>query len=391
MDFCYTPAMAIEDPSRLLPGRRLRVLQLISTLPVGGAEEVVAAIVRHLNPELFEVEAAAMEALGAIGEELIREGRRVAALNLRIKRTPAFRLIGALRRLLRERRPDILHTHLYHPNLYGRLAAWGMGMPVVCSVHSIYSRLKLHRLLLNRLLSPITAAVIAVSPQVWADIRRYDGISPERLHLLPNGVDLQALDVPVSREEARARLQIDGFVLGAVGRLEEAKGHTYLLEALRLLAEELPELRLVIAGEGRLGEALRRQAADLGLKGRVRFLGWRRDVPLVLRALDLYVQPSLWEGLSLALLQAMGTGLPVVATRVGGFEQVITSGVNGVLVPPRDAPALAAAVRELYYAPEARTRLAEAARRTVAEGYSQEAMLRRLENLYLEVWRRRRS
>lgn len=389
-DFCYTAGMASPDPVRVIPDRRLKVLQLISTLPVGGAEEVVAAIVRRLDPELFEVEAATIEVLGAIGEELTREGRRVTALNLSLKRTSAWRLIGALRRLLRERRPDILHTHLYHANLYGRLATRGLGVPVVCSVHSIYSRLKLHRLLLNRLLSPITAAVIAVSPQVWEDIRRYDGISPERLHLLPNGVDLQALDVPVSREEAQTRLEVDGFVVGAVGRLEEEKGHAYLLEALRLLAEELPELVLVLAGEGRRREALRRQAADLGLEGRVRFLGWRRDVPLVLRALDLYVQPSLWEGLSLALLQAMGAGLPVVATQVGGFEQVITSGVNGVLVPPRDAAGLAAAIRELYYAPEARARLAEAARRTVVEHYSQEAMLQRLQDLYLAVWRGRR-
>lgn len=382
--------MTAADPARILPGRPLRVLQLISTLPVGGAEEVVAAIVRGLDPELFEVEAATIEALGAIGEELTREGRRVTALNLSLKRTPASRLIRAVRRLLRERQPDILHTHLYHPNLYGRLAAWGLGVPVVCSVHSVYSRVKVHRLLFNRLLTPWAAALIAVSPQVWADIRKYDGVPPEKLHLLPNGVDLKALDIPVSREEARARLKVDGFVVGAVGRLEEEKGHAYLLEALHLLSEELPEATLLLAGEGRRGEALRRQAADLGLEGRVQFLGWRRDVPLILKALDLYVQPSLWEGLSLALLQAMAAGLPVVATQVSGFEQVITSGVNGILVPPRDAAALAAAIQELYHDPATRIRLGEAARRTARENYSQETMLQRLKDLYLAVWGERR-
>lgn len=378
--------MTATDPPRILPGRPLRVLQLISTLPVGGAEEVVAAIMRHLDPELFEVEAATIEGLGAIGEELTREGRRVTALNLSLKRTPAWRLIGAVRRLLRERQPDILHAHLYHPNLYSRLAAWGLGIPVVCSVHSVYSRVKLHRLLFNRLLAPWTEAVIAVSPQVWADIRKYDRVPPDKLHLLHNGVDLQALDLPVSREEARKRLQVKGFVVGAVGRLEEEKGHAYLLEALRLLADELPDLRLLMAGEGRRGEALRRQAADLGLEEKVRFLGWRRDVPLILRALDLYVQPSLWEGLSLALLQAMAAGLPVVATQVSGFEQIITSGVNGVLVPPRDAVALAAAIRDLYGDAAVRARLGEAARCTVVEHYSQDTMLRRLKDLYLAVW-----
>ncbi|MCL6620973.1 MAG: glycosyltransferase [Syntrophobacterales bacterium] len=382
--------MGSRDPAQVLPHRRLRVLQLISTLPVGGAEEVVAAIVRGLNPELFEVEAATLGTLGAIGEELRREGYRVTALNLPLKRTPALRLIRSVRRLLRDRHPEILHTHLYHPNLYGRLAAWGLGLPVVCSVHNVYTRIKGHRLFLNRLLVPLTDVVLAVSPQVWADIRRYDGVPPEKLLLLPNGVDLRAMDLPESREEARARLQVDGFVIGAVGRLEEAKGHTWLLEALRLLGGDLPELTLLVAGEGRLEEALRRQAADLGLEGRVRFLGWRRDVPLILKALDLYVQPSLWEGLSLALLQAMAAGLPVVATRIPGFEQVITSGVNGVLVPPRDAAALAAAIRELKGDPATRARLGEAARRTVSDHYSQETMLHRLQELYLELWGNRR-
>jgi len=360
-------------------------------MPVGGAEDLVADIVRGLNPELFRTEAATIGPLGAVGEELAREGYAVTALGLNIKRTSLVRVVAAVRRLLVARRPDILHTHLYHASLYGRLAAWGLGLAgVVSSVHSVYTRIKRHRRLWNRLLVPVTDVVLAVSPQVRADILTYDGVPPDKVRLLPNAVDLKALEIPLTREEAKARLGVRGFCLGAVGRLEEAKGHAFLLEGMQMLAPELPELTLLVAGDGRLREVLHRQRAALGLEGRVHFLGFRRDVPLIYRALDLYVQPSLWEGLSLALLQAMGAGLPVVATRVSGFEEVITSGDNGILVPPRDAAALARAIRELYHDSMARRRLGEAARRTVAAGYSQELFLQRLETLYLELWRKQR-
>ena len=123
----------------------------------------------------------------------------------------------------------------------------------------------------------------------------------------------------------------------------------------------------------------------------VRFLGTRRDLPEIYRALDLFVQPSLWEGLPLALLKAMGAGLPVVATRVSGSREAIVDGVNGCLVAPGDPEALARAILELRRHPEARRRLGDAARRTVAARYSLEAMLHRLEDLYLDLWRRGNS
>ena len=124
------------------------------------------------------------------------------------------------------------------------------------------------------------------------------------------------------------------------------------------------------------------------LAGTVRFLGTRRDLPEIYRALDLFVQPSLWEGLPLALLKAMGAGLTVVATRVSGSREAIVDGVNGFLVAPGDPEALVRALGELCRHPEARQRLGDTARGTVVAQYSLEAMLHRLEDLYLELWRR---
>jgi glycosyltransferase involved in cell wall biosynthesis len=373
-----------------LPVRPLKVLHLLTTMPVGGAEDLVAAIVRGLDPQRFTAAVATLGPPGPVGQELRDQGYEVVSLGLDIKRTATWRVAWAVRRWLQADRPDILHTHLYHPNLYGRLGALGLGLPgVVAAVHNSYSRIKFHRRLWNFVLGWAADRVLVGSAQVWQDVRRYDGVPASRLLLMPYGIPLAGLNPLLSREEARERLGLSAgdLVIGAVGRLEEQKGHAHLMAALPELRREIPELAVLLVGEGRRQEDLRRQVRDLGLEGTVRFLGTRRDLPEIYRALDLFVQPSLWEGLPLALLKAMGAGLPVVATRVSGSREAVVDGVNGCLVDPGDPQALARAILALHRHPEARRRLGEAARRTVAEKYSLEAMLRRLEELYLDLWR----
>lgn len=356
-------------------------------MSVGGAEDLVAAIVRGLDPQRFAVAVATLGPPGPVGRELRARGYEVVSLGLDIKRAPAGRVVGAVRRLLQARRPDILHTHLYHPNFYGRLGALGLGLPaVVAAVHNSYTRVKFHRRVWNFLLAWATDRILVGSAQVWQDVRRYDGVPTSRLVLMPYGIPLAELDTPLSREEARERFGVSGgLVIGAVGRLEAQKGHTHLLAALPELRREIPDLVVLLVGEGREQEALRRQVRDLALENTVRFLGTRRDLAEIFRALDVFVHPSLWEGLPLALLKAMGAGLPVVATRVSGSREAVEDGVNGYLVEPGDPEALARAILDLHRHPEARRRLGDAARGTVAKRYSLEAMLRRLEELYLDL------
>lgn len=358
-------------------------------MPVGGAEDLVAAIVRGLDPHRFSAAVATLGPPGPVGHELQAQGYDVISLGLDIKHTSVWRLARAVRRLLKTQRPDLLHTHLYHPNLYGRLGALGLGLSgVLASVHNSYTRVKFHRRIWNFLLAWVTDRVLVGSPQVWQDVRRYDGVPASRLLLMPYGISLAELDSPLSREAARERLGVSGLVIGAVGRLEEQKGHIYLLAALPELRREVPDLVVLLVGEGRRQADLKRQVRAIGLQDTVRFLGTRRDLPDIYRALDLFVQPSLWEGLPLALLKAMGAGLPVVATRVSGSLEAVEDGVNGRLVAPGDPQALARAILDLAWHPEARQRLADAARRTVATRYSLEAMVRQLEELYLDLYRR---
>jgi glycosyltransferase involved in cell wall biosynthesis len=360
-------------------------------MPVGGAEDLVAAIVQGLDPQWFSVSVVTLGPPGPVGLELRSRGYEVTSLGLDIKRTSIWRIVGAVRRRLKADPPDILHTHLYHPNLYGRLGALGLGLTgVVAAVHNSYTRVKLHRRGWNFLLGWATDRVLVGSAQVRQDVRRYDGVPGSRLLLMPYGIPLAELNPRLSRQEARERLGLSGgdLVMGVVGRLEEQKGHTCLLAALPALQKQIPDLMVLIVGEGREEEKLKSQVRALKLANTVRFLGTRRDLPEIYRALDLFVHPSLWEGLPLALLKAMGAGLPVVATRVSGSQEAIEDGVNGCLVAPGDPEALARAILELHRHPEMRQRLGDAARRTVAARYSLEAMLQKLADLYLDLWRR---
>lgn len=372
--------------------RPWRVVQLIYSLPVGGAEDLMAAMVTGLDARRFEVQAATIGPPGVVGQELLRAGYPVRSLGLDLKRTPFVRLVARVRDLLRELQPDILHTHLYHPNLYGRLASVGLGLQgVVASVHNSYTRVKLHRCLWNFFLSGLTDKVLVSSPQVWQDVHTWDRVPAGKLEVFPYGIRLTDLEVSLDPAAIRAELGISGFVLGVVGRLEEQKGHPYLLAALPEIIQEIPDLTVLLVGEGKEGAALRRLVQELGLGSRVHFLGTRRDLPRLFRAMDLVVQPSLWEGLPLTLLMGMGAGLPVVGTLVSGTIDVVEDGTNGILVAPGDSQALAHAILELYRRPETRRRLGDAARRTVAEKHSQEAMLRRLEQIYLKILAKKKS
>jgi glycosyltransferase involved in cell wall biosynthesis len=178
---------------------------------------------------------------------------------------------------------------------------------------------------------------------------------------------------------------VAGFVLGTVARLEEQKGHEVLLAAVSRIIREIDDLTVLIVGDGPLRPVLEAQTRKLGLEKVVRFLGTRRDVPLLLRALDLFVMPSRWEGIPLTLLEAMGAGLPVVSTRVGRAGEIIADGVNGLLVPPGDPEALAAAILSACRRPEARRAWAEEARRTVVARYSLDHMLGQFADLYRQL------
>jgi glycosyltransferase involved in cell wall biosynthesis len=362
-----------------------RVLHLITRLPVGGAERLLVDIARNLPQSRYESIVCCIQDRGPLADEVEAAGLRVVELRRMQTKRFDWGAVGELTALLRKERIALVHAHLYHANLYGRIAALRARVPAIATVHNTYTRTKWHRRLLNRWLAAAGARVIAVSDDIRRDVARYDGVPEERITMLQNGIDLSRARSTLSRQEARRRLGLadERFVLGCLARLEEQKGHRYLLEAL---AKVSANVHVLIAGDGRLRQALETQAKQLGIAERVSFLGTRRDVADILAALDAYVMPSLWEGLSLAMLEAMAAQLPVIASDVGGVSQVAADGAWCLRVPPADVPALAAAIGRLATeSTERRAALGEQARRRVEAAFSLEAMLRRLTRIYDEV------
>lgn len=367
--------------------KKIRLLHLITRLPIGGAERMLLGVLRHLDKERFESVVCCIQDRGELANEAEAMGIPVIALGLMARGGYDRRVVLALRRLMREQCIDVVHSHLYHANLYGRLAARHEGIPAVASVHNTYTQRKWYRHLINRYLARNTFCVTAGSADVERDLLEIDRVPRGKVVRLPNCIDLGRVDTTLTAAEAKQRL---GFmptarVIGTVGRVEEQKGQVFLLEAFAQLRQSRgsDDLGLLIVGNGRLMSRLRETAERLGIAASCRFPGNLPQLGDVYRAIDVFVMPSLWEGLSLAMLEAMAAGLPMVATDVGGAQDVLGDSERGVLVPPGDATAIATAVGGLIADARASAETAAAGTRHVRERYSVAALAAQLSDIYL--------
>jgi glycosyltransferase involved in cell wall biosynthesis len=300
--------------------------------------------------------------------------------------TGGRRALGLARQLRRER-PAVFHAHLSWP----LAAKWGLAAAVLARVPAVATvqlipqmtleRSSFHQL---RLLARGVDRYIAVSGAIATELAERFRWPAEKVEVVYNAVDLDRFDAPPS---PALRAELGGgegapLVL-TPARLDPQKGHAALFRA----AAEVPEARFVLAGEGPLRGELEAEAARLGIANRVCFLGRREDVPELLAACDAFALPSLYEGSSLAVLEAMAARRPVISSAIGGTDELITDGENGLLVPPGDAEALAGALRRLLGDGQLRTALAQRGRERAETEFSREAMARRVERIYDEVSR----
>jgi glycosyltransferase involved in cell wall biosynthesis len=259
-------------------------------------------------------------------------------------------------------------------------------------VDSTYDLARVRSSLPHRLLECLSNhcldRAVAVSDATKRDWVSRTHLPARRVVCIHNGIDPERFQRRSQRSEARAQLGLpvtNDLLIGAVGRLDAEKGFADLLQAAALLVPDFPGVRIAIAGDGPLQQPLREQALRLGLSERVHWLGFRRDVQTVYDALDIFVLPSLCEALGYACLEAMATELPAVASRVGGLSEVVVPGSTGLLVPPRNPPALAAALRTLLDSEELRRRMGHAGRQRVARLFSEREMVRRTLDVYREL------
>ena len=368
----------------------LRVLLLCTNLARGGAETQVALLAGALHRRGMDVCVVSLLEPSAYAEELRAAGVPVHSLGMRPGR-PSVAGMLRLVFLLRRFRPAVLHAHLFHANLLARLVRLLCPVPMVVStIHSMAesgrdSANATNRDRLYRLTDWLSDRSVCVSRAVAGRHVGAGAISTGRLAVIPNGLDPARFVLPLeTRERVRASLGLgDGFVWLAAGRLMWKKDYGTLLEAMA----RLPEATLLIAGDGPLSKELRTLAQPLG--ERVRFLGLREDVAELMLASDGFVLSSVVEGLPMVLMEAAMTGLPSVATDVGGVGEVVRQGETGFVVPPQDPAALAAAMQSLAAMPVAeRHRLGDAARRHACAHLDLDAVAAEWENLYRDGVRR---
>ncbi len=320
----------------------------------------------------------------------------VPALVREIHPVSDVRATFALWRLLRRERPALVHTHTSKAGAVGRLAAKLAGVPVVIHTphgHVFYGYygaiVSAIIRLLERLLATITDRIVTLTDRGAEEHVQYKIAGPEKFVTIHSGIDIahyQSVRVDPAVKRKELGIPPEGPIVGTVGRLVPIKGLEWLLKAAPRVLAEFPQAYFVIIGDGPMLGELRELTSKLGIGPRVVFLGAREDAPECLAALDLFVLPSLNEGMGRVLIEAMAVGCPVVATRVGGIPDVVTDRTTGLLVPPRDDRALAEAILTLLQDRSRRVAYGEAARRRVDGRFDVETMVRNIERLYDAVW-----
>jgi glycosyltransferase involved in cell wall biosynthesis len=358
--------------------RALRVVLALETSGPGGAENMVVQLATALSDLGHDVTVATM-----------REGwmtERARAVGLRVwvvPQRPGLDLawVGQFARRLRRERIDVLHTHEFEMNAFGGTAAVLARVRSLSTIHGkhwIADRPR--RALAYRVLRRAGVPIVAVSDDLAGYLSDRLGVRRDRLLLVHNGIPLLDVGANPSRTAARAALGVptDGPLLVAVGNLYPVKDHATLLRAVA----GLPGVRVAIAGRGEEEENLLRLARELDIADRVHLLGLRDDIDRVLASADLFVQPSLSEGLPLAILEAMAAECAVVATRVGGVEEAVIHGETGLLVTPAAPAELASALEGLLASPNRLAAMGRAARARAEAEFSVVAMAERYAAIY---------
>lgn len=365
-----------------------RILHVIDTTGPGGAETVFVELADR-------VRAAGYDSVALLrGDGWVRStlgGRSVVTHVLDAKGSFNWRFLLALCNLIRREKVDVIQSHLLGSSVYGALAGWLTHRPVVATFHGDVDFAGAGRLhdLKFRVMNHAVSRYVTVSHDL-AVRARARGLSPRvQTEIIYNGIDVSRYGKTEEAAALRRELGFpdDAVVVGSLGNIRSAKSYDVLLKAAAHVCSQKPHVRFVVAGASNPASMapLQRLVDDLRLRERVRFLGFRSDVPAFLGALDVFALSSSSEGFSIATVEAQATGLPVVVTRCGGPEEIVTDQETGLLVPVQDPAALANAIVRLIEEPALAQRLALAGQRAAKERYSASAMVGRYAAIYEQL------
>lgn len=352
----------------------LKIAFVIDALRVGGAERMLFDLVKSLPKEEFSCRVYTIIEQGELASEFKLAGIPVIQIGKQGKFS--LRTLSRLQMAWKEWQPNLVHTHLFAGDTYGRLAAWRSGLPVITTEHNINLDEAGLKRWVRTILSWFTDQIIAVSEAVKEYSVRIEHISPKKITVIYNGVDPVRFSPPTQPTIHHIP------VVGVTSRLHPNKGHEFLLRALAQLPNDL--YHGLIVGEGPERQGLEKLAQTLGIQDRVQFLGKVDDVPHALAQMDLVALPTLQEGFGLSVVEAMMMGKTVVAFDTGPMKEIIEHARTGWLIPPRDVVALSQAIHLFLSDANLRQRIGLAARKSVAQRFTLDRMVAQ----YITVYKR---
>ncbi len=357
------------------------VLHLIETSDVGGAERVMMSLACGLKEKGFR-SIACLRRQGDLNRELIQRG--IETYILKENGVFDFGFLGRLLRVVAKKQISLIHAHEFLMNMYGSALGFLSARPVVTTLHGkFYFYEKWRRRSALRLVSRLSQ-LVCVSEDLRDFVSANLGIPKNRIRTIYNGVDGVRSGDPRKRNSRKSELgiQSEWKVVGTIANLYPVKGHTYLLKAIPGIVARYPEVIFLFCGSGGEEQKLRTEAQELGVSEKVRFLGFRRDIPDLLELMDLFVLPSLSECLPLSVLEAMAVSLPVVMTGVGGCREMIKDRETGYIVPPADPAALEEKIVLLLQDEKQAKAMGLRAREEFTRKFSLEVMLDNYSALY---------
>ncbi len=373
--------------------QRLRILHLVTSLTVGGAEQIVLSLADKVDRQRFETHVCSLSVVSQNALQPAFEQLHIPLLTLKSRRFYDPSTFRTVYDYVRQHRIDVIHTHLTNADIMGRLIGRWLGIPVVSTFQNVpynHTRQRWDRYWLERLTARYLAThLVAVSDSVRAQYVAEWHIPAPRLSVIYNTVRMEPfLAVPPGVPASRP---YPGPVITNVARLSPQKAQHLLLEAAQIVVAKHPTARFLIVGKGHLEAALRQQVQALGLSQHVVLTGMRHDIPAILGQSDIFVLSSKWEGFPLSAVEAMAAARPVVVTDVGGNRELVEPGQSGLIVPPDDVHALADGLLALLSNEPMRGALGAAARQRVQRLFSIERFIQQYETLYQAVREGQRS
>jgi len=366
----------------------MNVLFLTTHFNTGGITSYVMTLGSGLARDGHKVWVAS--AGGNCVNSLEKEGVRHVAINIRTKseiHPKVWLNFGHLRHLIRKEKIDVIHAQTRVAQVLGAALSRSTGVALITTCHGFF-RPRWFR----KTFPCWGTAVIAISQPVARHLKEDFKVPDERIHLIVNGIDLErfALVTPERRQIMRQKIALgDGALIGIIARLSDVKGIDVLIKSMPFILKEIPTANLLIVGQGPQEAALKKLAEDLNLKGRVHFMNVTNEAPAFLCAFDVFVMPSLMEGLGLSVIEAQACGIPVVASKIGGLVELIQDTQSGFLVDVNDPATLADRILEILNNPDQAQMMAQKARQNVEQQFSAQVMVRKTLGVYEQYSRRK--